>query len=102
MLMGMLLTCGGAWIKIFAVRNAFWVAFLGQFVVAMANAFVISVPPRLAAIWFGPSQVSLACSIGVFGNQVRMILEISYCFFVVSLGIKTTYKSIKRYIYKSL
>ena len=27
-------------------------------------------PARLAAIWFGPDQVSTATAIGVFGNQV--------------------------------
>ncbi|XP_026481098.1 feline leukemia virus subgroup C receptor-related protein 2-like [Ctenocephalides felis] len=27
-------------------------------------------PARLAAVWFGPNQVSSACSIGVFGNQL--------------------------------
>lgn len=71
-LMGIILTCGGAWIKMFAVRSHFWVAFLGQSVVASANAFVLAVPARLAAIWFGPAQVSFACSIGVFGNQVSI------------------------------
>lgn len=80
--MGMVLTCGGAWIKILAVQNPFWVAFLGQSVVALANAFVLSVPARLAALWFGSSQVSSACSIGVFGNQVRIhYININvYCF----------------------
>ena len=34
------------------------------------QVFILSLPARLAAVWFGPDQVSSACSIGVFGNQV--------------------------------
>jgi hypothetical protein len=29
------------------------------------------VSPNVAAVWFGPEQVSSACAIGVFGSQVR-------------------------------
>lgn len=28
----------------------------------------------MAAVWFGPSQVSSACSLGVFGNQLGVAL----------------------------
>lgn len=64
-------TCAGSWIKVGSVApDRFWVGFLGQSVVALSQVFVLSVPARLAAVWFGPSQVSSACSIGVFGNQV--------------------------------
>ncbi|XP_072755230.1 choline/ethanolamine transporter flvcr2a isoform X3 [Anoplolepis gracilipes] len=31
-------------------------------------------PARLAAVWFGPDQVSSACSIGVFGNQLGIAI----------------------------
>lgn len=34
------------------------------------QVFILSLPARLAAVWFGPDQVSSACSVGVFGNQV--------------------------------
>lgn len=50
--------------------DRFWVGFLGQSVVALSQTFIISLPARLAAVWFGSDQVSSACSIGVFGNQV--------------------------------
>lgn len=81
----MILTCAGSWIKILAVRNQFWVAFIGQAVIALANNFVIAVPARLAAVWFGPSQVASACSIGVFGNQVSELRKIkNYWHFNIS------------------
>ena len=61
----------GAWIKVASVSpDRFWVTFLGQFIVAISQVFILGVPPRLAAVWFGPTQVSTACAIGVFGNQV--------------------------------
>lgn len=31
---------------------------------------ILSLPARIAAVWFGPDQVSSATSVGVFGNQV--------------------------------
>lgn len=70
-IIGMIGTCAGSWIKVGAVHpDRFWLAFIGQSIVALSQVFVLSVPARLAAVWFGPSQVSSACSIGVFGNQL--------------------------------
>lgn len=34
----------------------------------------MSLPARVAAVWFGPSQVSSACSLGVFGNQLGVAM----------------------------
>ncbi|CAO1365862.1 unnamed protein product, partial [Diamesa serratosioi] len=70
-LCGCLGTCLGAWIKVFAIEpHLFWVAFIGQAIVATSQVFILSLPAKLAAVWFGPNQVSSACSIGVFGNQL--------------------------------
>ncbi|XP_050309851.1 uncharacterized MFS-type transporter C09D4.1 isoform X2 [Anthonomus grandis grandis] len=72
---GILGTCLGAWIKVASVSPDRWlVSFAGQTVVALSQVFVLSVPARLAAVWFGPDQVSSACSIGVFGNQIGIAL----------------------------
>ncbi|KZC06596.1 Feline leukemia virus subgroup C receptor-related protein 2, partial [Dufourea novaeangliae] len=65
----------GAWIKVFSVnQDLFWLTFVGQTVVAVSQTFILSVPARLAAVWFGPDQVSSACSIGVFGNQLGIAI----------------------------
>lgn len=48
----------------------FPVAMLGQTVCALAQVFTLSVPARLSALWFGPSEIATATSIGVFGNQL--------------------------------
>ncbi|CAL4131180.1 unnamed protein product, partial [Meganyctiphanes norvegica] len=67
-------SCGtmvGAWIKCFSVApDRFWVTFLGQFITAVSQIFILGIPPRLAAVWFGADQVSTACAVGVFGNQL--------------------------------
>lgn len=68
-------TCAGAWLKVFSVpQDMFWLGFTGQTVVAISQVFILNIPPRLAAVWFGPNQVSSACSIGVFGNQLGVAL----------------------------
>ena len=46
---------------------------IGQTVVACSQMFVLSIPPRLAAVWFSPEEISRACAVGVFGNQVRAL-----------------------------
>lgn len=68
---GVVGTCLGAWIKCFSVQpDLFWVGFIGQSIVAASQVFILSLPAKVAAVWFGPDQVSSACSIGVFGNQL--------------------------------
>lgn len=70
-LLGACGNCLGAWIKCAsAAPDRFWVTFLGQSIVGTSQIFILGIPPRLAAIWFGPKEVSTACSLGVFGNQV--------------------------------
>jgi FLVCR family feline leukemia virus subgroup C receptor-related protein len=72
---GALFTCIGAWIKCAAVHpNRFAVAMLGQTFCAIAQAFTLGVPARLSSLWFGPSEISTATSIGVFGNQLGTAL----------------------------
>uniref|UniRef100_A0A8C4X1D0 Major facilitator superfamily (MFS) profile domain-containing protein n=1 Tax=Eptatretus burgeri TaxID=7764 RepID=A0A8C4X1D0_EPTBU len=61
----------GAWIKALGVRpDLFWVAVLGQTLCGIAQVFILSMPSLIAAVWFGPTEVSTACAIGVFGNQI--------------------------------
>jgi MFS transporter, FLVCR family, feline leukemia virus subgroup C receptor-related protein len=80
-ILGCLGTCLGAWIKVLGVGpDLFWLAFIGQAIVAASQVFILSLPTKLAAVWFGPNQVSSACSIGVFGNQVSD----KFCIFSVS------------------
>lgn len=65
------LNCAGTWIKVASARSdLFWVTLLGQFFSALSQVFILGIPSRLASVWFSLDEVSTACSIGVFGNQV--------------------------------
>jgi hypothetical protein len=52
-------------------QDEFPLLFFGQSVVAVAQIFILGMPSQLAATWFPANQVSSACAIGVFGNQVN-------------------------------
>lgn len=70
--------CAGTWIKVASARpDLFAVTFLGQFCCSFAQVFILGMPSRIASVWFGSGEVSTACSIGVFGNQVRCDTPIS-------------------------
>jgi len=80
----------GSWLKVFSVApNLFWLTFVGQTLLAMSQTFILSIPARLAAVWFGPDQVSTACSVGVFGNQVstQYIRKDALFYFILSIFI---------------
>lgn len=74
-LIGSFGTMLGAWIKCGSVaQDRFWLTMVGQSVCAVSQIFILGIPPRLAAVWFGPTEVSTACAIGVFGNQLGVAL----------------------------
>lgn len=72
-LCGAILNCIGAWIKVAAVNpDRFAVLMLGQTVCSIAQVFTLSLPARIAAVWFGPNEVSTATAIGIFGIQTGL------------------------------
>ena len=52
------------------LQSRFGVLMFAQTVAAISQIWVLGIPARLAAVWFGPREVSTATSLGVFGNQV--------------------------------
>ncbi|XP_032403667.1 choline/ethanolamine transporter flvcr2a isoform X2 [Xiphophorus hellerii] len=69
------LNCAGTWIKVASARpDLFWVTLLGQSASALAQVFILGIPSNLASVWFGANEVSTACSIGVFGNQLGIAI----------------------------
>lgn len=69
------LNCAGTWIKVLSVKpNLFAVTFFGQFCCSFAQVFILGMPSRIASVWFGSKEVSTACSIGVFGNQLGIAI----------------------------
>ncbi|XP_012535603.1 uncharacterized MFS-type transporter C09D4.1 isoform X2 [Monomorium pharaonis] len=74
-IVGALGTALGSWVKVLSVApDRFWITFIGQTVVAISQTCILSVPARLAAVWFGDNEVSRACGIGVFGNQLGIAI----------------------------
>lgn len=74
-ILGSFLNCLGAWIKCASVgQDRFAVLMFGQTICAIAQIWVLGIPAYLAAVWFGPNEVSTATSIGVFGNQVGVAI----------------------------
>ncbi|XP_057667825.1 uncharacterized MFS-type transporter C09D4.1-like isoform X1 [Diorhabda carinulata] len=70
-LIGCIGTLLGTSLKVISIRNdLFWVVLLGQAIVSSSQLVIVCLPPKLAAIWFKASEVSTACSLGVFGTQM--------------------------------
>ncbi|XP_018571730.1 uncharacterized MFS-type transporter C09D4.1-like [Anoplophora glabripennis] len=70
-LIGCIGTAIGTGIKVFSVRSdLFLVVLVGQAIVSMSQVTIICLPPKIAAIWFKPNEVSTACSLGVIGTQL--------------------------------
>ncbi|XP_074852851.1 choline/ethanolamine transporter FLVCR2 isoform X1 [Carettochelys insculpta] len=70
-LAGSALNCLGAWVKLGSLKpHLFPVTVLGQVICSVAQVFILGMPSRIASVWFGSQEVSTACSIAVFGNQL--------------------------------
>ncbi|CAD5208808.1 unnamed protein product [Bursaphelenchus xylophilus] len=88
-LIGAFGNCFGAWLKILSTHpDKFWLTFVGQTIVGSSQVFILGIPPQLAATWFGPEQVSTACSAGVFGNQLGIALGFLIPPWLVKTGTK--------------
>ncbi|KAI6178700.1 MFS domain-containing protein [Aphelenchoides besseyi] len=75
LLIGAFGNCFGAWLKLLSTHpDKFWLTFMAQTIVGSSQVFILGIPPRLAAVWFGPEQVSTACAAGVFGNQLGIAI----------------------------
>ena len=53
-----------------AKRNGFAFAFIGNTSAALAQCFILFIPPRLAAVWFGEHERATASAIGVLMNML--------------------------------
>ncbi|KAM5290702.1 choline/ethanolamine transporter FLVCR2-like [Glossophaga mutica] len=72
---GSALNCLGAWVKLGNLQpHLFTVTILGQVICSVAQVFILGMPSRIASVWFGPNEVSKACSIVVFGNQLGIAI----------------------------
>ncbi|XP_044730965.1 uncharacterized MFS-type transporter C09D4.1-like [Chrysoperla carnea] len=75
----------GSWLKVFSAHpNGFYIGLTGQTILAISQLFILSLPPKLAGIWFDKHQMSTACTIGVFGTQ----LGIATSFFLTPIVVQ--------------
>eukprot|EP00121_Abeoforma_whisleri_P011143 Awhi_evm1s10281 len=69
-MIGALLNALGGWIRFLgAETKIFPVIFAGQTFHAIAQAFILGIPPFLSSTWFGVSERGKATSFGVLANQ---------------------------------
>ncbi|GFR16667.1 feline leukemia virus subgroup C receptor-related protein 1 [Trichonephila clavata] len=74
-LLGSFGTCLGSWIKCASLNpSGFGITMAGQSVVAASQVFILGIPSQLAGVWFSANEVSRACAVGVFGNQLGIAL----------------------------
>ncbi|XP_076979215.1 choline/ethanolamine transporter FLVCR2 isoform X3 [Tamandua tetradactyla] len=74
-LTGSALNCLGAWVKLGSLKpHLFPVTMLGQVICSVAQVFILGMPSRIASVWFGANEVSTACSMAVFGNQLGIAI----------------------------
>ncbi|XP_009985347.1 PREDICTED: feline leukemia virus subgroup C receptor-related protein 2, partial [Tauraco erythrolophus] len=70
-LTGSALNAVGAWVKLGSLKpHLFPVTVLGQVICSLSQVFILGMPSHIASVWFGSHEVSTACSIAVFGNQL--------------------------------
>ena len=70
-LTGAILLAFGSTLKIFSVaRDQFTIGFCGHVIVGISQVFMLSLPAKVASVWFPPEQLSTACSISFVGLQV--------------------------------
>lgn len=55
-LVGAFGTALGTIVKVFS-GNDIWIAYLGQTILSSMQVFILSLSPRIAAVWFGPKEV---------------------------------------------
>ncbi|XP_068898515.1 uncharacterized MFS-type transporter C09D4.1-like [Tenebrio molitor] len=69
------LTTVGNLIKLLSASpDRFYVVLIGQFMCAVGQIFILSIPSKLASTWFGPGEVSTACAIAILGTQIGVAI----------------------------
>lgn len=70
MLVGTLGTALGLWLRVLGCwPEYFWAVMAGHAVTSMATNFLVSAPPRLAAVWFPADEVSSAVGASIIGQM---------------------------------
>ncbi|XP_022917980.2 choline/ethanolamine transporter flvcr2a-like [Onthophagus taurus] len=69
------LTTVGTLIKLFSIhQDKYYVVLIGQTFCAIGQVFMMSIPSKLAAVWFGKDEVSTATAFAVVGTQLGVAI----------------------------
>eukprot|EP00126_Sphaerothecum_destruens_P007257 Sdes_comp19766_c1_seq1m11816 len=67
---GAILNCLGAWFRYLgSLLSIYPLLLTGQFICAMAQAFILGIPSKLSGVWFPFHERALATGVAVFANQ---------------------------------
>ncbi|XP_052327466.1 feline leukemia virus subgroup C receptor-related protein 2-like isoform X3 [Oncorhynchus keta] len=61
----------------YSLCNSFqWIQYgiINNIFMRFYGVFILGMPSKIASVWFGSEEVSTACSIGVFGNQLGIAI----------------------------
>ncbi|KAG1054034.1 hypothetical protein G6F43_003922 [Rhizopus delemar] len=58
------------WLGAIASPFGYFILFLGQTIAALAQVFMLSIPPQLAVAWFPKDEINIATSIAVSANNL--------------------------------
>lgn len=54
-------TALGTIIKFFSInQNNIWAVYVGQTILSSMQVFILSLPPKIAAVWFGAKEVKFS------------------------------------------
>ncbi|XP_045473009.1 feline leukemia virus subgroup C receptor-related protein 1-like [Harmonia axyridis] len=56
---------------------------ISQSICGIAQVFMTGLPPKLASVWFGSEEVSMACGIGVMSCQLGIAMSLALPIFLV-------------------
>lgn len=87
MVIGSILTTGGAWLRLLLNKGFYWVL-VGQVFGGIGSPLLLGCAAKISALWFAPSQRGLATTIASLSHPFGTILS----FILQAVFIKDKYK----------
>ncbi len=72
---GTLLIIVGSWIRCFIIFTGFTPFFIGSFIAALGQPFVMNLPSKVASNWFGDKERATASSLGALSVFIGAVLS---------------------------
>ena len=84
-LLGLILTCVGMWVKCLINKAFYWVL-IGQFIAALGQPLISCAPAKLAALWFGENERVIATTIGTAAQPIGVAIGYVFPSFFVTVA----------------